>query len=75
MLQSDEVQVFKDPSCRLGSFLVELEGHPIISGAFHIISPHDFVPTATSSILHEEDVVALVDLSILDGEHSVRLGN
>jgi len=75
MFQSSKIQVFEHSSRCLFSLLVVLQDHSIGCRPFHVVSSFYVALAAACRIFHQQDVVALLDLSILDGEHTVGFGD
>lgn len=72
-----KIQIFQDHSTNqiLILILLFLQDLPIISRPLHIIHPRDLLPLTPCNILHQQYVVLLIDLLILDLEHAVDLSD
>ena len=77
VLQMNEIQILQDrsPDQVLILILAFLQDLPIVSRALHVVGPRDLFALAPRDVLHQQDVVLLVDLLVLDLEHAVDLGD
>lgn len=75
MFQSSKIQIFEHSSCCLFSRLVVFQDHSIVCRPFHVVSSFYVGLAAACRVFHQQDVVALIDLSIFNGEHTVGFGD